>query len=250
MFSTHGWALYARETRRFRKLWKDTLFNPIVSVGLYLLVFGVLIGKQQIGNTNALAFVYSGLLGMVLVNGAFSNPGFALVIARNLGTMPDLQLAPIRSWVIGFAYALAAMTRAVITILLAVALTAWWVPGLTLAHPFLLLPIILLNGLLFGFLGVIFGMKARGFESLQIVTTFVLQPMIFLAGVFYPVSRLPAPWNTISLFNPLHHTINLVRYAILGYQDINPWISFAVVGGLFVLTGAVMSSIVSKELKR
>ena len=74
--------------------------------------------------------------------------------------------------------------------------------------------------------------------------------MIFLAGVFYPVSRLPAPWNTISLFNPLHHTINLVRYAILGYQDINPWISFAVVGGLFVLAGAVMSSIVSKELKR
>ncbi len=250
MFSTYAWALYARETKRFRKLWKDTVFNPIVSVGLYLLVFGVLIGKQQIGNTNALAFVYTGLLGMVLVNGAFSNPGFALVIARNLGTMPDLQLAPIRPWAIGLSYALAAMTRAVVTLLIAVVLTVWFVPGLQLAHPFLLLPIVLVNGLLFGFIGVIFGMKARGFESLQIVTTFVLQPMIFLAGVFYPISRLPAPWNQISEFNPLHHTINLVRYAILGYQDVNPWISAAVVGVLFVVTGAVMSSIVSKELKR
>lgn len=250
MFSTYGWALYLRETKRFRKLWKDTLFNPIVSVGLYLLVFGVLLGDQSIQGVNALTFVYSGLLGMVLVNGAFSNPGFALVIARNLGTMPDLQLAPIRSWVIGLAYALAAMTRAVLTIALAVLLTAWWVPDLTLAHPFLLLPIVLLNGLLFGFLGVIFGMKARGFESLQIVTTFVLQPMIFLAGVFYPISQLPAPWNTISVFNPLHHTINLVRYALLGYHDINPWISFAIIGGLFLIAGAFMSSIVAKELRR
>ncbi len=250
MFSTYAWALYARETRRFRKLWKDTLFNPIVSVGLYMLVFGVVLGGQQIGNVNALTFVYSGLLGMVLVNGAFSNPGFALVIARNLGTMPDLQLAPIRPWAIGVAYSMAAMTRAVITILLAVLLTAWWVPGLSVAHPLLLLPIILMNGLLFGFIGVIFGVKARGFESLQIVTTFVLQPMIFLAGVFYPVSRLPAPWNTISLFNPLHHTINLVRYALLGYQDINPLISFAVVASLFVISGALMSSIVAKELRR
>lgn len=250
MFSTYAWALYARETKRFRKLWKDTLFNPIVSVGLYLLVFGVLLGKQQIGNVNALTFVYSGLLGMVLVNGAFSNPGFALVIARNMGTISDLQLAPIRPWAIGVAYALAAMTRAVITILLAVLFTAWWVPDLTLAHSFLLVPIVLLNGLLFGFMGVIFGMKARGFESLQIVTTFILQPMIFLAGVFYPVSRLPAPWNTISLFNPLHHTINLVRYALLGYQDVNPWISFAVIAGLFVIAGAMMSSVVAKELKR
>jgi ABC-2 type transport system permease protein len=250
MFSTYAWALYARETKRFRKLWKDTLFNPIVSVGLYLLVFGVLLGKQQIGNVNALTFVYSGLLGMVLVNGAFSNPGFALVIARNMGTISDLQLAPIRPWAIGVAYALAAMTRAVITILLAVLFTAWWVPDLTLAHSFLLVPIVLLNGLLFGFMGVIFGMKARGFESLQIVTTFILQPMIFLAGVFYPISRLPAPWNTISLFNPLHHTINLVRYALLGYQDVNPWISFAVIAGLFAIAGAMMSSVVAKELKR
>lgn len=250
MFSTYAWALYARETKRFRKLWKDTLFNPIVSVGLYLLVFGVLLGKEQIGSTNALAFVYSGLLGMALVNGAFSNPSFALVIARNLGTLPDLQLAPIRPWAVGVAYALAAMTRAVVTLLVAVLLTAWFVPGLQLVHPLLLIPVVLVNGLLFGFLGVIFGMRGRGFESLQIVTTFVLQPMIFLAGVFYPVSRLPAPWNTISLFNPLHHTINLVRYAILGYQDVSPLISAAVVGGLFLVAGAVMSSIVAKELKR
>lgn len=250
MFTTYMWALYARETKRFRKIWMDTLFNPIISVGLYLVVFGVVLGGQQIGDVNALAFVYTGLLGMVLVNAGFSNPGFALVIARNLGTMADLQLAPIKPWGIGFAYAFAAVTRAIVTLALAVLLTFWWVPGLKLVHPVLLIAVILLNGLLFGFAGVIFGMKARGFEALTFATTFVLQPMIFLAGVFYPVSRLPAPWNTVSLFNPLHHTVNLLRYSILGYQDISPWISGGVIIGLFILTGALMGSIVAKELKR
>ncbi len=249
MWSTYVWALYAREVRRFRKLWKDTVFNPIVSVGLYLVVFGVLMGNQYIGSVNALAFVYTGLLGMVLVNGAFSNPGFALVIARNLGTMPDLQLAPIRPWSIGFAYAFAAMTRALITLTIALLLTVWWVPGIHVAHPLLLIPIVLMNGLLFGFIGVIFGMKARGFEALTLATSFVLQPMIFLAGVFYPVSRLPAPWNVVSLFNPLHHTVNLVRYAFLGYQDISPWISAVVIASLFLIAGVIMSRIVAKELR-
>jgi ABC-2 type transport system permease protein len=250
MLSTYMWALFARETKRFRKLWMDTLFNPIVSVGLYLLIFGVVLGDQQIGNTNALAFIYIGLLGMVLINSSFSNPGFALVIARNFGTMADLQLAPIRPLGIGLAYSLAAMTRAIVTLILALLLTVWWIPGLGVAHPLILLPIILVNGLLFGFVGVIFGMRARGFEALTFVTTFVLQPMIFLAGVFYPISRLPKPWDTVSLFNPLHHTVNLLRYATLGYSDISPWISALVIGALFVICGAIMSSIVAKELKR
>lgn len=250
MFFTYFWALYGRETKRFRKLWMDTLFNPIVSVGLYLLIFGVLLGTQRIGSVNALTFVYSGLLSMVLVNSSFSNPGFALVIARNLGSIADLQLAPLKPWSIGLAYALAALTRAVITLIMALILTAWFVPELGVVHPFYLIPIILINGLLFGFIGVIFGMKARGFEALTFTTTFVLQPMIFLAGVFYPVSRLPAPWDTISLFNPLHHTVNLMRYAILGYQDVDVRISALVIGVLFIIAASVMSSVVRKELKR
>ena len=229
---TYLWALYAREVTRFRKLWMDTVFNPIVSVVLYLVVFGVVLGTQQVGNTNFLAFIYVGLLGMVLVNASFSNPGFALVIAKNLGTIADLQLVPLRPWQIGMAYALAALTRAIVTMIIAVVLTIWFIPGLHLVHPMMLLVSILLSGLLYGMLGVIFGMKAKQFESLTFITTFILQPMIFLAGVFYPISRLPEPWSTVSLFNPLHHTVNLFRYALLNYQDVSPWISLAVVTGL------------------
>ena len=95
--------------------------------------------------------------------------------------------------------------------------------------------VIILNGLVFGMLGVVFGMWAKNFEALTFITTFVLQPMIFLAGVFYPVASLPQPWATVSLFNPLHHTINLVRYSFLGYADVNPLISLAVVTGIGIV---------------
>lgn len=79
------WALYAREVKRFQKIWIDTVFNPIVSIGLYLGVFGIVTSGRAIGSLPYLTFVYTGLLAMLIVNSSFSNPSFALVIAKNLG---------------------------------------------------------------------------------------------------------------------------------------------------------------------
>src|SRR3989338_3740458 len=98
---THMWALYAREVQRFQKLWMDTIFSPIVSVALYLSVFGIVVGSKAVGHLSYIQFVYTGLLSMMIVNSSFSNPGFALIIAKNLGTIIDLQLAPIKAWKIG-----------------------------------------------------------------------------------------------------------------------------------------------------
>lgn len=226
---TYMWALYAREVKRFRKLLLDTIFSPIVSMVLYLAVFGVVTLNREIGGVSFLAFIYTGLLGMIIVNSGFSNPGFALIIAKNLGAIVDLQVTPIKSWQVGIAYALAALTRGLFTLTLAILLTIWFIPGIQLKHPLTLLAVVIISGLQYGMLGVIFGMWAKGFEALTFVTTFVLQPMIFLAGVFYPITTLPAPWNIVSQFNPVHHTINLFRYAFIGYSDTPLQLSWAAV---------------------
>lgn len=243
------WALYAREVKRFQKLLMDTILSPIVSMGLYLAVFGVVKGAVDINGVNYLTFVYTGLLSMIVINSSFSNPGFALIIAKNLGTIIDLQLAPIRGWAIGIAYALAALTRGVLTLVLALVLTVWFVPEMQLMHPLLLIVSLVLSGLQYGMLGVIFGMWAKNFEALTFITTFILQPMIFLSGVFYPVSDLPAPWSTISLFNPLHHNINLLRFSFLGYSDFSPLISFAIVFGFCLLLFVIMNLSSERNLK-
>lgn len=106
----------------------------------------------------------------------------------------------------------------------------------------------LITGLQYGMLGVIFGMWAKGFEALTFVTTFVLQPMIFLAGVFYPITRLPAPWDTVSAFNPVHHTINLFRYGFLGYTDTPLLLSWGAVGVITLAFFGLMNWMCIKKL--
>jgi ABC-2 type transport system permease protein len=186
---------------------------------------------------------------MNVVNSSFSNPAFALVIGKNTGTIADLQLVPIQPWGIGVAYALAALTRAFVTISIAVLATGWFIPELGIQNPLLLLLAFCLTALQFGMLGVTFGMWAKGFESLTFITTFVMQPMIFLAGVFYPISNLPAPWSTVSAFNPLHHNINLIRYAVTGYADGKPLVSLAVVAGLSVIVFIAMHFSAKKKMR-
>lgn len=246
---TYLWALYAREVKRFQKLWLDTILSPVVSMLLYLAVFGVVVGSNTIEGNNYLAFVYVGLLGMIMVNSSFSNPSFALIISKNLGNIIDLQLVPIKTWGIGIAYALAAFTRGIFTLIFSVVLTVWFIPDLRLEHPLIILLAAFLTGLQFGIFGVIFGMWAKNFEALTFVTTFILQPMIFLAGVFYPVSQLPHPWDTVSLFNPLHHNINLFRYGFLGYSDVDPLISLGVIVGSGILLFFLMQYFTRKTIR-
>ena len=248
--TTFMWALYAREVKRFQKLWFDTVATPIMSTVLYLLIFGVVAGSRSIPGTTYSAFVYAGLLGMMMVNSSFANPTFALILSKNVGTIVDIQLAPIAPWRVGIAYALAAFTRGVFTVVVAGIITIWFIPGIAIQHPLTFLAGLLLTGTEFGMLGVTCGLMMKNFESLTLVTTFILQPMIFLAGVFYPVSLLPAPWNTVSLFNPLHHNINLLRYGMIGYSDFSPFASFIIILLLSVGLFAFMNQIAAKSLKQ
>ncbi len=243
------WALYAREVKRFQKIWLDTVFSPIVSVGLYLGVFGVVGGSRMIAEVPYISFVYVGLLTMTMINSSFSNPAFALIIAKNVGSIIDLQLVPIKAWRIGIAYVLAAFTRSIITIIIALLVTVWFIPALHLSHPIYLLLGLIFTGMEFGMLGVIFGFWAKNFEALTFMTTFIMQPMIFLAGVFYPIASLPSPWNAISQFNPVHHNVNLLRYATTGYFDVVPMYSLMVVCGLTVALFILMQFVTKRSVR-
>ena len=244
------WALYAREVKRFQKLIVDTVFNPLVQMFLFLTVFGVALQGQSVDGIPFPTFVYSGLLMMIMVNSSFSNPTFALILSKNVGTIIDLQLAPIKPGRIGLAYALAAFTRGLVTITIAFLASVWFIPQFTVQNPLMMIIALFLTGLEFGLFGVLLGMKAKAFETLQLIMTFALQPMIFLAGIFYPLSNLPEQFALLSRFNPLHHNINLFRSATLGYTDTNPLISLAVVIGLTIVAFFIVQAVTKKELKK
>ncbi len=245
----HIFSLYGREVMRFRKLWLDTVFSPIISIILYLAVFGIVVGSRMVGEVNFLSFIYTGLLCMLMVNSSFANPSFALIISKNVGTIADLQVVPIPAWGIGIAYAGAALTRAIATLAFTALLTIWFIPlGPVHSWPIAVLAAIL-TGLEFGMLGVTFGMWAKNFEALTFITTFIMQPMIFLAGVFFPINTLPGIWSTIGLFNPLHHNINLFRYGMTGYMDVQPLTSFIVILSICVILFFWMQVQTKKSLK-
>ncbi len=231
----YSFALYAREVKRFQKILLDTLLSPIVSLLLYLSVFGVILGKSVVMGIPYVAYVYIGLLTMSFVNASFSNPAFALVIGKNLGTNVDLQVVPVRPFGIALAYAFAAATRGLLTLCAAIALTVWFVPSITILHFPLLILTLIITGLLFGLMGVVFGVYAKNFEALTFVTSFVLQPMIFLAGTFYPISSLPGFWQNIAAWNPVHHVMNAIRYSVFGISDSSVVVSYGVLVGLLVV---------------
>lgn len=242
-------ALFAREVKRFQKIWLDTVVSPLMSLILYLAVFGVVVGQQSYQGISYTAFVYAGLLAMTMINASFSNPSFALIISKNLGTIIDLQLAPLSPIRIGLAYALAATVRGLLTVIAALLLTGWFVDGIGLAHPLVLIAGLFLTGGSLGLLGVAFGVWAKNFEALTFATTFIMQPLIFLSGVFYPISNLPAQWGSAAAFNPFHHLVNLLRYGLTGAYDGSVQTSFIAACALFAVALGLSHYLVSRKLK-
>ena len=111
--------------------------------------------------------------------------------------------------------------------------------GIPVEHPLILIPGLLLVGFFFSQLGVLIGVRAEQFDDVSFAQTFVLQPLIFLGGVFYSASLLPEPFQTITHFNPVYYMINLVRYGFIGYTDTNVALSLAALTAAAVTVFAV-----------
>lgn len=227
--------LFRREVTRFRKIIIDTTVSPVISNLLYLIIFNMAVSGREVQGISYIEFLAPGLITMTLINSSFSNPSFALIIAKFSGTISDILIAPLSGTQIVLAYVGAAIVRAVVTafatlvvILMFTHLSIYSI-GLTIVAG-------LLTSFFFGTLGVIFGYFAKQFDNLTLMTTFIMTPMSFLGGVFYPVSNLTEPWRTISLFNPMLYFIDFFRFSVLGIHYIDPYISF----GIAVLANIIL----------
>lgn len=216
--------LFRRETTRFRKIMVDTIVSPVVSNLLYLIIFNVAVSGREVNGLSYIQFLAPGLIAMTLINSSFSNPSFALVISKFSGTIADILIAPLTGTQIVLSYVGAAMVRAIVTafatlivILMFTHLHVHSIP-LTLLAAFM-------TSFFFGTVGVIFGYFAKQFDNLTMMTTFIMTPMSFLGGVFYPVSNLPEPWKTFSLFNPMLYFIDFFRFSVLGVHFVDPKVS-------------------------
>jgi ABC-2 type transport system permease protein len=223
------YTLLQKEVRRFLRVASQTVMTPIITASLYLFVFGATLGDRisVLPGFNYAQFVIPGLILMGVINNAFSNTASSLFMSRYLGSIVDLLVTPVTPSQFIFAYTLAAMIRGLLVGLVTWLISLFFAP-LPWVHPLAAVAMAALASFLFAQFGLIAAMYASNFDSLSMYTNFVLLPLIYLGGVFYPISILPPFWAGLSHLNPLFYLIDGFRHAVLGVGDISFFLAFAV----------------------
>lgn len=227
------WTLLKREILRFLYLAPQTVLAPLVTGSLYLLVFGVSLGsKVQLGTQHTyLQFIVPGLVMMGIMNNAFMNTSSSLFFWRFMGSFVDMLVTPLTPFQYVAAYTLGAMARGLLVGgLILVASLAF--TGLPWVDPIRALGVAMLAAFLFSQMGILVGLAATSWDSLSMYSNFLILPLIYLGGMFYPSSGLPPFWAAVSRMNPLYYLMDGFRGAILGEQETSTFMQFALTGSI------------------
>lgn len=234
------WTLFKRETMRFLKVYMQTIFAPVVNNLLYFAVFGLSLHKAipSIQGISYLQFMVPGLIVMGLINNAYQNPSSSIILMKYQGLIGDLMSIPLKRIEIFSAFIASAVLRSFIVGGVTFLTSLFFVD-----FPYTSIPIILLSAslisLFFSFLGLLMGILAREFDQQAFLQNFVIMPLTFLGGIFYPVSSLPGIFATVSYANPIVHMINLLRYGFTGIQEIPIILSLTILASGTILLGAI-----------
>jgi len=212
--------LVRREIKRFLRIWVQTLLPPLITAFLAL-IFGQIMGEriQLVQGVRYIAYISSGFIMMTIVTNSFNNVSSSLYGMRFQKSIEELLIAPIPDSFLLLGFVLGGVVRGLIIGALVMALTLCFTP-LSVPHPWVLLMIVPSTALLFSLAGFLNGLFARNFDDISIIPTFILTPLTYLGGIFYPIEALSPFWRYISLFNPFVYIVNVFRYALLGISDI------------------------------
>jgi ABC-2 type transport system permease protein len=214
--------LWRREVSRFMKIKKQTLGAPLLETFLYISVFGAALGSRidQLHGIDYVIFVIPGLIMMAWATNAFANNSSSILQQKFQGAIHDQLSSPASPLELLLAFSLGGFLRGLLVALLTFVAASFLV-DLPVDNILVLAPSLFLVGFFFSQLGVLIGVRAEQFDDVALAQTFVLQPLIFLGGVFYSASLLPEPFQTLTQFNPVYYMIALVRYGFLDYTEVS-----------------------------
>jgi ABC-2 type transport system permease protein len=222
-------ALVRREVNRFLKIKRQTVGAPLLETFLYISVFGAALGSRidTLHGIDYVVFIVPGLIMMAWAMNAFTNNSSSILQQKFQRAIDDQLSSPASPLELLLAFSLGGFLRGMTVATLTFTAAAILV-GVPIENPHVLIPSLFLVGFFFAQLGVLVGVRAEQFDDVSFAQTFVLQPLIFLGGVFYSASLLPQPFETLTLFDPVYYMIGLVRYGFLGFADVNVAVSLAV----------------------
>jgi ABC-2 type transport system permease protein len=214
------WTLYVREVHRFLKVSMQTVFAPVVTTLIFLMIFLLAMSGQgrEIGGVPFLQFLAPGLVMMAMTQNAFANTTSSIMIAKMQGNIIDLLMPPLTAMELTIGLALGGLTRGLMVGVVVTAAMAIFVP---IHFPSLAAALFFASAasLLLSVLGIIGGVWADKFDHLAAVTNFIVTPLAFLSGTFYSIEQLPPLWHNIALCNPFFYMIDGFRYGFTGHAE-------------------------------
>ena len=229
-----------KEILRFSRIWVQTIIPPAITMGLYFIIFGQLIGSQlnDINNYSYMDYIVPGLIIMSIITNSYAN-----VVSSFYGTkfhhhIEELLVSPIANLTIIAGYVSGGVARGLI-VGLVVTLVSLFFTRIPIDSYVTTLFIALLTAILFSLAGLINAIFANSFDDISIVPTFVLTPMTYLGGVFYSIEMLPEFWQNVSLFNPVLYMVNGFRMGMLGVSDASLASAIVIIVGFISLLTAI-----------
>jgi ABC-2 type transport system permease protein len=225
-----------KEIRRFLRIWPQTLLPSAITMTLYLLIFGGLIGSRigEMGGHRYMDYIAPGVIMMAIITNSYSNVVSSFFGARFSRYVEEMLVSPTPSQVILLGYVAGGVARG-LGVGVVVTSVAIIFADLRIHHPGVIVGVVVLTSMLFSLAGFINAIFARNFDDISIIPTFVLTPLTYLGGVFYSIELLPPIWQKISLLNPVLYMVNAFRYGVLGVSDIPIGVAFTLVA-TFVAT--------------
>jgi ABC-2 type transport system permease protein len=215
-----AWTLYKKEVLRFLNVWIQTIFSPLVSALLFLLVLSLAIGTDK-GNVLGVPFINflaPGLVVMQVIQQSFSHSASSFMIGKIQGNIVDILYAPLSAAEVTFAVTLAAVTRSVMIAFISICIFHLII-DFEIKNYLILTLYTFLSSFILGALGIVAGLWAEKFDHMATVTNFIIVPLSFLSGTFYTIDKLPIYLQTISKANPFFYMIDGFRYSFIGQSD-------------------------------
>ena len=222
--------IVVKEVRRFSRIWIQTLLPPAITVSLYFVIFGNLVGSRigEMGGFDYMKFIVPGLIMMSVITNSYSNVVSSFFSTKFQRSIEELLVSPTPNHIILIGYVLGGVARG-LAVGFIVTCTSLAFAELHIHNWLVMISIVFLTAVVFSLAGFINAVFAKSFDDISIVPTFILTPLTYLGGIFYSLKMLPEFWYNVSLANPIVYMVNGFRYGILGVTDVSLWLTYGMI---------------------
>lgn len=222
--------IVTKEILRFSRIWLQTIVPPVITTGLYFVIFGQLIGSQlsDIEGYSYIDYIIPGIILMSIINNAYANVVSSFYMSKFSHFIEEMIVSPMPNYLILTGYVIGGVARG-LAVGIVVAFISTFFADLNVHSYFILFSVVILTAILFSLGGFINAIYANSFDDISIIPTFVLIPLTYLGGIFYSIDMLPSFWQTVSLGNPILYMVNAMRYGMLGVSDIDLTTAFGII---------------------